>query len=123
MRLLDRYISKSIFSIFIGALLVFCFLYILIDMASNLAEIIDRKVPWEILIEYYASFLPIILAQTSTIACLIAILFTFSHLNNNNEIIVMRTAGLNFWQISNVAVIFALLVSVSLFWLNERYVP
>ena len=103
--------------------MVFCSLYIMIDLASNLAEIINRKVPFEILLDYYASFLPVILAQTSTIACLIAVLFTFSHLNNNNEVIVLRTAGLNFWQISKPALFFALIVSALLFWINERYVP
>src|SRR5438552_1829999 len=123
MRIIDRYVTKSMLSILLSAILIFCFLYILIDMASNLSEIIDRKVPFQILFEYYLSSLPIILAQTSTVACLIAVLFTFSSLNNNNEIIVLRSAGLNFWQISKSAIAITLVVSAVLFWLNERYVP
>ena len=123
MRLIDTYISKSIVAVFSSTVLVFCFLYVLIDMASNLNEIIDRKVPIVVLLQYYASFLPIILVQTSSICCLIATLFTFSQLNSCNEIIVLRTAGLNFWQISKPAIIFALLISSFLFWINERYVP
>ena len=123
MRIIDRYIARSIISIFFSTIFVFCFLYILIDMASNLDEILDRQVPWLILMEYYASFFPIILVQTSTISCLIAVLLTYSHLNTNNEAIVLRSSGLSFWQIIRPAIIFGLIVSAFIFWLNERYVP
>ncbi len=123
MRIIERHISKSVFKLFTSTILVFCCLYILIDVASNLSEIIERKVPAGILLKYYSSFFPVILVQASTIACLIATLFTFSHMNNGNEVIVLRSAGLNFWQITKPALFFALLVSGVVFWLNERYVP
>ena len=123
MKIIDRYIGKSVVGIFVTTILVFSFLYILIDVAANLTEIIDRKVPWQILAQYYATFLPIIMVRTSTIACLIAILFTFSHLNNNNEIIVLRASGMSFWQIARLAIYFGLVVSALVFWLNERFVP
>ncbi|MCR4336834.1 MAG: LptF/LptG family permease, partial [Candidatus Omnitrophica bacterium] len=74
MRILDRYMIKSIVTIFLGTILVFCFLYVLVDSASNLDEFIDRKIPLTILIQYYLSYLPVIMVQTSSIACLIAVL-------------------------------------------------
>lgn len=123
MRILERHISQSIVKIFLVTVLVFCFLYILIDATSNLDEIISRKIPLEILGRYYLSFFPIILVQTSWMACLIAALLTFSNLNNNNEVIAMRTSGLNFWQITRPALCLSLLVSTAVFFLNERYVP
>jgi lipopolysaccharide export system permease protein len=124
MRILDRYITKSVVSTFIFTILIFCFLYILIDITSQLDEFIDRKVPIEVLIQYYISFFPIILSQPiSSVACLIAILFTFSHLNTNNEIVAMRSSGLNFWQITKPAIMFGLIISVLVFWVNERLVP
>ncbi len=123
MRILDRYITISITRIFLGTILTFCFLYILIDVASNLADILERKVPPDILLQYYLSFFPIILVQTSTIACLIATLFTYSHLNRNNEVIVLRTSGLNFWKIAKPAICFGFIVTAIVFWLNERFVP
>ena len=56
MRILDRYILNSIVKIFISNILTFSFLYILIDIASNLQDLIERKVPYEILLQYYSSF-------------------------------------------------------------------
>ncbi len=123
MRILDNYINKSIITIFITTVLVFCFLYVLIDITGILDEIIDRAIPISILIQYYLSYFPIILVQSSSMACLIATLFTFSRMNNNNEIIVMRSSGLSFWQITKPALIFGVLISVFIFWVNENHVP
>ena len=103
--------------------MIFCLLYILIDITSNLDEIIDRKVPIKILIQYYACFLPVIFVQTCGVACLIAALFTYSNLNNNNEIIALRSSGLNFWQITKPAIWFGLIVCTFVFWVNEKLVP
>ena len=44
MRILERYITRSVVVIFTVTLLTFCFLYILIDITSQLDEFIDRKV-------------------------------------------------------------------------------
>ncbi len=123
MRILDRYITKSIITLFFGILLIFCFLYLLIDSAVNLDEFIDRKVPFHILVQYYLSYLPVIITQTSSIACLIAVLFTFTNLNSHNEIIALRASGMNFWQIVRPTIYFGLIVAAAIFLINERYVP
>ena len=124
MRILDRYISKSVISIFLFTILTFCFLYILIDITSQLDEFIDRKVPIDILVQYYISYFPIILSQPiSSVACLIAVLFTFTNLNTSNEVVAMRSSGLNFWQITKPAIVFGLIISVMVFWVNEQLVP
>ena len=123
MRILERYINHSIFKIFTGTIFIFCFLYVLIDITSNLDDIIEHKTNLETLAQYYASYLPIILVQTSPIACLIAALLTYSGMNNTNEIIAMRSSGMNFWQMTKPGLCFGLLVSALVFMLNERCVP
>jgi len=123
MRIIDRYITQSILTIFFSTVLIFCCLYILIDITATLDEIIDRQIPFDILVKYYLSFFPIILVQTSSIACLIATLFTFSSLNNSNEIIALRSSGLNFWQITRPAICFGLIISALVFWVNEKHIP
>ena len=123
MRILDRYTLKPMLFIFTTTVLIFCLLYVLIDSASNLDEYIDQSVGLDVLVQYYINYLPVILSQTAPIACLIAVLFTFSALNGSNEIIVLRTSGLNFWQMTRMALCFALIVSAVIFYLNERYVP
>lgn len=123
MRILDRHIAQSIIRIFIATILIFCFLYILVDITSNLDEYIDSKVSKAVMLQYYLTYIPVILVQTSPIASLIAVLFTFSGLNNDNEIIVMRASGLSFWQITRPAIIFGLVSAAFIFWMNESFAP
>ncbi len=123
MRILDRYIIQSIILIFITTVFIFCLLYVLIDSASNLDEFINRKVPLFIIGQYYLSYFPVILVQTSTVACLIACLFTYTTLGSHNEIVVLRSSGLNFWQIIKPALGFCFIMSSFIFLVNERLVP
>ena len=124
MRILDRYITGSITKIFILTIITFCFLYVLIDITTQLDEFIDRKVPVPIIVEYYIAYFPIILSQPiSSVACLIAVLFTFTSLNTNNEVVAMRSSGQNFWQITKPAVMFGIIISVLVFLVNEKLVP
>jgi len=64
-----------------------------------LSKFLREKVALLVIWEYYASFLPIIFVRTAPIAILLAILATFSKLNVNNEIVAMRSAGINIWVI------------------------
>jgi lipopolysaccharide export system permease protein len=123
MRIIDRYINSSILKTFFGTIFIFGLLYIVIDVTSQLDEFIDRKVPFPILLKYYCAFFPVILAQTASIACLISVLLTFSSLNNQNEVVVMRSSGLSFWKITRPALIFALVISAMIFWINEKLIP
>ncbi len=123
MRIIDRYINNSILKVFITTIFIFCFLYIIIELTSTLDEIIDRKIPAKVLVEYYTSFLPIIFIQTAPFACLISIMLVFTGLSNNNEIIVMRSCGQNFWQITKSTIYLGLIISMIMFYVNERLVP
>ncbi len=123
MRILDNYITRSVVQIFLSTILIFCFLYILIDLATHLEDFISNKVPWQTVASYYGSFFPIIFVQTAPIACLLASLFTYSNLNNNNEIIALRASGLNFWMITRPAIIFGIVAAALVFLVNEKFVP
>ncbi|MBI3601950.1 MAG: LptF/LptG family permease [Candidatus Omnitrophica bacterium] len=123
MRILDRYILKSIITIFVGMVVTFAFLFILIDTFGNLQDFIEKKVSLQIITQYYVSFLPMIIVNTSTMACLMATLFTYSNLNHHNEIVAIRASGMNFWQVTKPAFIFTLIVSAGVLLINERFVP
>ena len=123
MRILDRYISRNVAAVFLLTVLVFCFLYVLIDSATNLDEFLNSKVSMGVIINYYLAYLPVILVQTAPFAFLIATLLTFTNLNSHNEVIVLRTSGLNFWKIVKPAICLAFVVSAFVFLLNEQLVP
>lgn len=123
MRILDRYILKSIIYIFFSCIFVFLFLYIVIDLLSNLDEILKHQASLALLVRYYFSYLPIMFVQVSPFACLLSTVYTFGKLNHNNEIIAMRSSGLSIFAIARNALIFGFLISLTVFWVNDRFVP
>jgi lipopolysaccharide export system permease protein len=123
MRILDRYILKSIISIFLSCIFVFLFLYIVIDLLSNLDEVLRHQTTLALLVRYYLSYLPIMFVQVSPFACLLSTVYTFGKLNHENEIIAMRSSGLSIYEIARNALIFGFLISLAVFWINDKYVP
>lgn len=123
MRILDRYVLSSVVKLFLGCLLTFVFLYIIIDVFSHLDEILKQQVNPFLLKDYYLSLLPIIFVQVAPFTCLLSTLYTFSRLNHTNEIIAMRSAGLSIFQITQVVLIFGVVITVAVFYVNDRLVP
>ena len=123
MRILDRYITTSILQIFFSTIFIFTAMFIAIDITTHLEKFIDRALPINIIVQYYIAYLPLILKETVSFASLVAVLLTFSTLTNSNEVIVMRSSGLNFWQITRPALMFALIITAFGFVLNEQFVP
>jgi lipopolysaccharide export system permease protein len=123
MRILDRYILKSVLSIFFTCIFIFLFLYVIIDILSHLEDILRQQVNFLLLMQYYLSYLPIMFVQVAPFACLLSTLYTFGSLNQNNEIIAMRSSGLSIFQIAKTVIIFGLMVSLFVFWVNDRFVP
>ncbi|MGD9015472.1 MAG: LptF/LptG family permease, partial [Candidatus Omnitrophota bacterium] len=61
--------------------------------------------------------------QIAPFACLLGCLYTLGILNRNNEIIAMRASGLSIFQITKTLIIFACLISILVFLVNDKYVP
>ncbi len=123
MRILDRYILKSVLGIFSACLLTFLMLYIIADVFANLDDILKARAPLTMLLQYYLSYLPAIFVQVSPIACLLATLYTFGKLNRDNEIIAMRASGLSIYQITKTVIIFGAIISIFVFFVNDKLVP
>ena len=123
MRILDRYILKSVIYIFLSCIFSFLFLYIIIDLLSNLDEILKHRATLVLLARYYLSYIPVMFVQVSPFACLLSTVYTFAKLNHNNEIIAMRSSGLSIFKISRNVLLFGLLISLLVFWVNDRFVP
>jgi lipopolysaccharide export system permease protein len=123
MRILDRYILKSVLGLLITCLFTFLFLYVIIDIFSHLEDILKNQVGISLLLQYYFSYLPIIFVQVTPIACLLAILYTFGRLNRNNEIIAMRASGLSIFQISKTIIMLGIILAAVVFMVSDRFVP
>ncbi len=123
MRILDRYILNSMIKVFLGCCFTFLMLYVIIDVFSHLDEILKQKTSIDLLFIYYLNFLPFIFVQVAPFACLLGCLYTLGVLNRNNEIIAMRTSGLSIFKITKTLIVFACLITVLVFLVNDKFIP
>jgi lipopolysaccharide export system permease protein len=123
MRILDRYILKSVLYIFFSCVFLFLFLYITIDLLSNLEDILKQQVSIALLVQYYLTYLPVMFVQVSPFACLLSTVYTFAKLNQSNEIIAMRSSGLSIFHIARNVLIFGLIISAMVFWISDQMLP
>lgn len=123
MLILDKYLLRNFLKSFFAALFAFVFFYIVVDLISNLRDIINNHPPVIKIIELYIYSIPTILGQTAPIASLLATLFTLGNLNQNNEIIAMRSSGLGIYHIVKPILVFGFLLSLGIFMINENVAP
>ena len=120
MRIFDKYIIKHIASTYIFILLVFIGLYFVIDILTNLSDLLKSKPPLHMLGLYYLNSLPVIIRRVSPLAVIVATLYTFGGLNKNNEIVSLRASGVSISRISLPVLFFAVLISSGTLFLQEK---
>lgn len=123
MRILERYIAKEFVLSFLGFLLAFLFLYVIVDLLGHLDEIIKQAPNILLLRDYYLSFLPLIFLQITPISSLLACLFSLGKLNQHNELVAMRASGLSILQVTKFIIIFSVLISIFTFVVSEKILP
>lgn len=123
MLILDKYLFRHFLKSFIASLVVFVFLYIIVDLFTNLQDIIKNHPPVIKVIEYYMYSVPLIFTQTSPMASLLATLFTLGNFNQSNEIIAMRSNGISIYQIIRPLIVFGIVLSLGIFLVNEIVTP
>jgi lipopolysaccharide export system permease protein len=98
-------------------------MYVIIDVLSRLEDILKLQIHISLLIQFYVTNLPIMFVQVAPFACLLSTLSTFSRLNHNNELIAMRASGLSIFYITKTAILFGIMISLLVFWINDRFAP
>lgn len=123
MRLLHREVLKEFLPLFVFAILVLAFV-LLMDRLFLLADLLVRKgVPVGVVGEIAFFSLPFVISISAPLGGLIGGVVTFGRMSQDNEVAVVRAAGVPAWRLF-VPVLFlgALLVPVMVFF-NGFVVP
>lgn len=123
MQILDKYIIKNFLLPFFYCLMLFIFLYIIIDLFGHLDEILKHRAPILILQEYYLSMTPFIIMHTAPIAGLISVIYVISSMNKHDEITAMRAAGIPILRIMIPFICMGLAISITIFAVSEKLLP
>ncbi|NLK07701.1 MAG: YjgP/YjgQ family permease [Firmicutes bacterium] len=121
--ILDRYVLEEI----LGPLFMCIGGFTIILLSGYLFELMDlifiKKVPVLTVTRLLGYKLPSVIVLTLPLSVLFSTLLALGRLAKDNELTIMRTAGLGVFRI--LAPIFALglLVSGAVYWANEKVVP
>jgi lipopolysaccharide export system permease protein len=106
-------------------LLLFAFvvLFEVFDMMATGEDIISRNDSVQALFVYAALRAPEIVAQTLPFSVLLAALFTLAGLAQNNEIVVLKSAGISFFQILALLAPLGIAIGFVHFLVADQVVP
>ncbi|MBC2596425.1 LptF/LptG family permease [Ruficoccus amylovorans] len=123
MSLLDRYVFSEWLKIFVLALAATLGILLLERLYDDLPDFIGwGATTWEVL-KYFGLYTPSFLPTIIPISLLISLLFSLGNLHRNNEIVAMRSAGMNLWRITRSLWVAGAVLSALLLYLNARLVP
>jgi len=98
-RVLDRYLLRSLLTRIATASGAFLTVSVLVDLFERLDTFIDNEVPALTIAHYYVATLPFLFLLTLPVATLIALLFTLGGMARRNELIAMTANGISLYRI------------------------
>ena len=124
MKLLDKYVLKQVFEMFIMGVLVFTSIIFASDTFITLIKQISMYgIPFKIAFLIIILHLPSVFVMTIPMGVLLATVMTLNGLSLNSEITVMRACGIGINRIAKSIFIFAIVMACISFVVNETVVP
>ena len=123
MRILDRYIVREILLPFAIALIVLTFVLI-IPFIIELAEtLIQKGVPWGVILQLMLTLVPSTLGLTIPMALLVAILIALGRLSADREIVVLMACGVSPYRILRPVLGLGTLAAAVTLWVMVASIP
>jgi LPS export ABC transporter permease LptG/LPS export ABC transporter permease LptF len=122
-RILDEYVIREFLNVFILVLAGFVMLLLVFTVFELIGDIIRNHIGISTIGAYLVNLTPSMLYQITPLAVLIAVLVTFGVLNRNSELIAMKATGISLYRLVVPVVTIAAILSISLFFFEEFYLP
>lgn len=119
---IDAYILRKFLGTFFYTLLLFAIVASAIDLSENLDEFVEEKVPiGEIILGYYANFVPELVFMLTPIFLFVAVIFFTSKLASRSEIVGLFGTGVSFYRLLWGPYFVGALILVGLQLLGNHY--
>jgi len=123
-KILNRYISREIWPIFIAGLLVFIFIVLAARMLSLAEWVVNRGIHLGEVIKMIAYLIPGMVLFALPAAMLMAVFIAFLRLSSDNEITAMKSSGISLGQMLPPVVVLSLVgllvaLSIGVFFLPQ----
>ncbi|GBF22844.1 lipopolysaccharide export system permease protein [Candidatus Gastranaerophilus sp. (ex Termes propinquus)] len=122
--ILDKYILRSVFEIFILGVIIFTSIIFASETFTQLIKQISAYgIPFNIAVMMIILNLPQVFVMTIPISTLFAVVMTLNRLSLNSEITVLRSCGIGIARIARPVLVFSVVMALAGFLINELVVP
>ncbi len=121
--MLRGYIRRSVTGPFLFSLGACTGLLLVNQLAKRFGDLVGKDLPWQVIVEVLGLSIPFIIALTLPMAVLVAILYGYSQLGQDNEITAMRASGISVAQMLRPALVGGLVLAVVNFLFVDQVLP
>lgn len=123
-KILDKYILKQVVQLFIMGVFIFTTIIFASDTFITLIKQIAKfGIPFKVAFIIILLNLPAVIVMTIPMGVLLSTVMTLNRLSLSSEITVMRACGIGLNRIAKPIFIFAIVMALSSFFINETLVP
>jgi len=123
MKVIDKYILRRYFGTFLGLMLLFVPISIILDLSERIDKFIEHHVPLKEILGYYGDFLLYFFNILFPIFLFLSVIWFTSRLAQNTEIIAMLNTGMPFIRLLRPYLIGATIIATSVLLLNLSIIP
>jgi lipopolysaccharide export system permease protein len=119
---LDKYLLRQFFPIFLVAISLFVFVLLLLDLFANLVRYLNNEVSIATILKISLFFIPKSISYAMPISLLFAAAYTLGDLYAKNELTTVFSSGVPFWRFCASLVVVGFLASIFSFFLDDKIV-
>jgi lipopolysaccharide export system permease protein len=123
MSCLSKYWLKEFIRFFSAIQLIILVLFIFIDYLSRMERFLKSDISMLGALHYVLLKLPFMFVQLTPAGILLATITVFGIMNRNNELLAIRSSGINAYFLIKPAVCVALFLGFIMFFLGETLIP
>ncbi len=122
-RTLDVYMLRGALFHFVILQIGLLLLFGLFQLLEMLDEIVANQVSWDIVARFLWYLIPQAVYLLTPLALLLAVLVELALMTRRNEIVALKSAGVNLYRIIVPVLVLGLGLSGLLFWMDSTYLP
>jgi lipopolysaccharide export system permease protein len=123
MKVLTRYLLRAHLGPFLFAFAALTGVILINTLARQLAELAGKGLPMDIIARFFLLSLPSNIALTLPMAVLVAVLYTFSQMTAENEVMALKASGVDLKRMVLPLLVVAALIAGGMVWFNDRVLP
>lgn len=123
MKILTKYLLKSLLGPLLYCLLGFSLLFIINDLFDNFSDFLGSGIRFREILYYYGLLLPPAMVLILPACLLLAMLYSLSRLTRHSEIIAMRAGGVSIYRIIMPFIAVGVFATLGTAYLSEKIVP